>query len=166
LHCQVTILDITVTHTSLTKIENRKRKQAVAKRRQHKDFEQILIAAIDEALSSLGENVKTSIYYHLEESFKVKRQDIPQKIDDFIEALERIFGPGARHIEILFIQSLHAKIGVTCKWPTHESPLRTWVVPEMTFQEYVHLIQQNFEDANENKIEMGVLLDEHEETQK
>lgn len=138
----------------------------MAKQSSTKSFQQILLEAIDEALASLGENVKTSIYFHLEESFSVKRQDIPQKIDDFSDALERIFGPGARHLEILFIKRLHAKIGVTCKWPTHEWPLCKWIVPEMTFQEYVHLMQQEFEAAHENKIEMGVILHEHEETQK
>jgi hypothetical protein len=138
----------------------------VTKRRRHERFEQILLQAIDEALVSLGENVKTSIYFHLEESLKVRRQDIPYKIDAFSDALERIFGPGARHLEILFIKSLHAKLGVTCKWPVHEWPLSKWIVPEMTFQEYVRFIQQNFEAAHESTIEMGVILHEREETQK
>jgi hypothetical protein len=138
----------------------------LAKQNSSKSFQQILLEAIDEALASLGENVKTSIYFHLEESFKVRRQDIPYKIDVFSDALERIFGPGARHLEILFIKSLHAKLGVTCKWPVHEWPLSKWIVPEMTFQEYVRFIQQNFEGAHESKIEMGVILHEREETQK
>ncbi len=128
----------------------------------HSSFEQILLQAIDEALASLGENVKTSIYFHLEEDFKVKREDIPQKIAAFSDALERIFGLGARHLEILFIKKLHAKIGVTCKWPEHEWPLSKWIVPEMTFQEYVRLMRQNFEDAKENTIELGVISFEHE----
>jgi hypothetical protein len=136
------------------------------KRSLTESFQQILLEAIDEALSSLGENVKTSVYFHLEKRFKVKHQDIPQKIEDFSEALEQIFGPGARHLEILFIKSIHKKIGVTCKWPEHEWPLSKWIVPEMTFQEYVQLMQQNFEAAHQNKIEMGVLLDEQEEIQK
>jgi hypothetical protein len=138
----------------------------LAKQSPTESFQQIILEAIDEALSSLGENVKTSVYFNLEKSFNVKQQDIPQKIEDFSEALELIFGLGARHLEILFIKNIHEKIGVTCKWPEHEWPLSKWIVPEMTFQEYVHLMQQNFEDANENNIEMGVLLDEHEETQK
>jgi len=138
----------------------------MAKKNASKSFQQILLEAIDEALSSLSENVKTTLYFHLEESFNIKRQDIPQKIDDFSDALERIFGPGARYLEILFIKNLHAKSGVTCKWPAHKWPLCKWVVPEMTFREYVHLMQQNFEAAHENEIEVEVLLDEHEETQK
>jgi hypothetical protein len=138
----------------------------VTEKKQHSSFEQNLLQAIDEALASLGENVKNSIYFHLEEEFKVKRKDIPRKLAAFSDALERIFGPGARHLEILFIKKLHAKIRVTCKWPEHEWPLSKWIVPEMTFLEYVHLMQQKIGTTNESTIEMGVILHEREETQK
>lgn len=138
----------------------------MTKQSQHKSFEQILLEAIDEALSSLGESVKTAIYFHLANSFNVKRQEIPQRIADFSEALERIFGPGARHLEILFMKSLHAKIKVTCEWPTCEWPLSKWIVPEMTFKEYVRLMRQRFEATRESNIEMGVLPYEREEVHK
>jgi len=36
----------------------------------------------------------------------------------------------------------------------------------MAFQEYVRLMQQNFEAANDDKVEIGVLVHEHEELQK
>lgn len=135
----------------------------MAKQSQHRSFEQILLEAIDEALSSLGESVKKSIYFHVENSFNIKRQEIPQKIDAFSKALEQIFGPGARHLEISFMKSLHAKIKVTCKWPEYEWPLSKWIVPEMTFQEYVRLMQQRFEATQESNMEMGVLPYEREE---
>jgi hypothetical protein len=120
----------------------------------NKDFGQILLEAIDEALSSLGEDVKTSIYFHLEEKFAIKKHEIPQRTEDFSDALERIFAPGARHLEILFMKSLHSKIGVVCKWATSES-----VVAEMTFHEYVCLMRRNFEGKNQ---EMGILINEEE----
>lgn len=136
----------------------------MTKQSQHRSFEQILLEAIDEALSSLGEGVKKSIYFHVENSFNIKRQEIPQRLADFSEALERIFGPGARHLEISFMKSLHAKIEVTCKWPEYEWPLSKWIIPELTFQEYVRLMQQKFEAAHKSNIEMGVLQYEREET--
>ena len=73
---------------------------------------------------------------------------------------------GARSLEILFMKNLHAKIEVTLKWPKNGQSLSKWVVPEVTFQEYVRLMRQNFEAANECKVEMGVLVNEHEELQK
>jgi hypothetical protein len=141
-------------------------KRQLAKQSQHENFDQILLDAIDDALSSLGENLKVSIYFHLEDLFKIRKQEIPSRISDFSSALEQIFGLGARHLEILFIKNLHAKIKVTCKWPTYEWPLSKWIVPEMTFQEYVRLMRQNFKAANTNKTEMGILVNEQEELQK
>jgi hypothetical protein len=141
-------------------------KRQLAKQSQHENFDQILLDAIDDALSSLGENLKVSIYFHLEDLFKIRKQEIPSRISDFSSALEQIFGLGARHLEILFIKNLHAKIKVTCKWPTYEWPLSKWIVPEMTFQEYVRLMRQNFNAANTSKTEMGILVNEQEELQK
>ena len=131
-----------------------------------KKFEQILLSSIDEAFSTLGESAKMSIYSHLEDLFKIRKQEIPSRLSDFSNALEQIFGLGARHLEILFMKNLHAKLEVTCKWPTYGWPLSKWIVPEMTFQEDVRLMRQNFEAANDDKVEMGVLVNEHEELQK
>ena len=132
----------------------------------HENFDQLLLEAIDEGLSGLGEAGKASIYIHLEGLFKIRKQEIPSKLNDFSNALERIFGLGARHLEILCMKNLHAKLEVTFKWPTYESPLSKWIVPEITFQEYVRLMRQNFEAANDDKVEMGVLVKEHAELQK
>ena len=136
------------------------------KNRRRKKFEQILLNSIDETLSALGENAKTSINFHQEEKFMITRQDIPYIVEDFSDAIEQIFELDARHLEILFMKNLHAKLEVTCKWPTYGWPLSKWIVPEMTFQEYVRLMRQNFEAANDDKVEMGVLVNEHEELQK
>jgi hypothetical protein len=125
-------------------------------------FNKILLEAIDEALSSLGENVKTSIYFHLEETFNIKRWEISLRINDFSNALERIFGMGAKYLEIMFMKNIHDKIGVTCEWPAYKWPLCKWIIPEVTFQEYIDLIKRNFEDTYK-KEEMEVLIDAHEE---
>lgn len=141
-------------------------KRHLAKPRQPEDFDGILIEAIDEALSSLGEDVKKSIYFHLGDLFKIERQEIPVRLNDFSSALEKIFGLGARHLEIMFMKRLHEKVKVTCKWPEYEWPLSKWIVPEMTFQKYVQLTRQKFETANRKKIEMGILVNEHEELER
>jgi hypothetical protein len=109
-------------------------------------FNKILLEAIDDALSSLSESVKESIYYHLERIFNIKKYEIPHRIDDFSDALERIFGLGARPLEIMFMKHLHNRIGLVCKWD-----LPKWVVPELTFKQYVLLMKQNFEQAGANE---------------
>jgi len=138
----------------------------VAKKNQLENFDQILMDAIDEAFSGLGEKVKDSIYFHLEDLFKIKKQEIPLRISDFSDALEQLFGLGARSLEILIIKNLHSKIKVFCEWPTYKGPLSKWIVTEMTFQEYVRIVGQNFEAANSDNVEMGILSDEQEELQR
>ncbi len=74
------------------------------------DIEQLLIEAVDEALSSFGSSSKEAIFYHLEESFKVKKEEIPSKTQPFMDALEKIFGPGTTFIEALIIKRLDDKV--------------------------------------------------------
>ena len=130
-------------------------KRKLAKQRQPKDFDQILLDAIDEAFSSLGENVKKTIYFQLDDLFNIKKQEIPIRINAFVNALEQLFGLGARYLEIMFIQNIYSKIKITCKWPTYEWPLSKWIVQEVTFLEYVRLMRQEFKAANTHNMHRG-----------
>jgi len=76
-----------------------------------KRFDELLLVSIDEALVSLGESAKQSIYFHIENNFKVKRNDIPENLTLFQTGLEKIFGVGARFIEILIMKNLYGKVG-------------------------------------------------------
>ena len=76
------------------------------------EFDKLLLNAIDEALNSLGESVKQSIYFHIENKFSVARNAIPENLVEFQGGLEKIFGTGARFIEILIMKNLHSKIGL------------------------------------------------------
>jgi hypothetical protein len=75
------------------------------------EFDKLLANAIDEALNSLGESVKQSIYFHIENNFKLTRDAIPENLVEFQGGLEKIFGVGAQYIEILIMKNLHKKIG-------------------------------------------------------
>jgi hypothetical protein len=116
-------------------------------------FAQLLLDAIDDALCSLGERVKTSIYFHLEDRFQIKRQEIPERIEAFSDALDQIFGLGARHLEILFMKNLHAKTGALC-----EPVTPALSVSELTFKQYVDLIEQNFEKSCLEKENVEVFI--------
>jgi hypothetical protein len=80
-----------------------------------REFDKLLLNAIDEALNSLGESVKQSIYFHIENKFCVARNDIPESLQDFQEGLEKIFGAGTQFIEILIMKNLHSRIGLPLK---------------------------------------------------
>jgi len=92
-------------------------------------FEEILLEAVDEGLSMLGESPKQAIYYHLEKTFKINRMDIPYKIEDFTDAIEKIFGAGAKIIEIQIMKCLFKKVGYKFKhYPKQKN---------LTFTEYI-----------------------------
>ncbi len=107
----------------------------------NKKFETILLEAVDEAFSTLGKSVQTSIYFHLEHKFIIPKQDIPYRIDDFSNALEQIFGVAAKHLEILIMKKLHEKINCFYEW---NGP--SWLVPDLTFRQHVELMRLNCED--------------------
>ena len=78
-----------------------------------KEFDNLLLTSIDNAFFSLGESVKKTIYFHLEEKFNLKRGQIPLRLKKFQEALEQIFGSGARFLEILIMKNLYLKVGIS-----------------------------------------------------
>jgi len=97
------------------------------------NFEDVLMEAIDEGLDVLGESSKHALYFHLEKTFKMNRQDIPYRIEEFTDAVEKIFGKGAKIIEIQIMKCLFKKVGYTVKlYPKQKS---------LTFTEYVTAIK-------------------------
>jgi hypothetical protein len=81
-------------------------------RGQRAGFDVILQSAVDDALTTLGESVKQAIYFHIENKFNVPKNNVSENIENFRVGLERIFGEGARFIEILIMKNLHSKIGL------------------------------------------------------
>jgi len=101
-----------------------------------KAFEKLLLEAVDEALASLGESAKQSIYFHLENRFKIKRNEIPQRIEDFEYGLEKIFGVGAQFLEIMIMKKLYERIGQPLQWDKSK---------ELIFAEYVAAARRSFQ---------------------
>jgi hypothetical protein len=73
-------------------------------------FKAAMIEAVDESFSSFSKLTKQDIYSHLEKAFKIKKQEIPCKIEDFADAIEQMFGIGAKLIEIRIIEAIHKRI--------------------------------------------------------
>jgi hypothetical protein len=79
------------------------------------NFNEALLAAIEESLSHLGDSPKQAILFHMETSFNLKREKIPTNLTEFVKALEGIFGPGAEYLEKLILRHLHEKLGLKFK---------------------------------------------------
>jgi hypothetical protein len=98
-------------------------------------FDRILTEAIDNAFSSLGNSAKQAIYFHLKDKFKITRNDIPNRLKDFDEGLEKIFGRGARFLEILIMKNLHERIGEPLEWDESK---------ELAFVDYVNAAKHSY----------------------
>lgn len=100
-----------------------------------KAFERLLLEAVDESLTSLGDSAKQAIYFHLENKFKIERNEIPERIEDFGEGLQKIFGVGAQFLEILIMKKLYERIGQPLEWNKNK---------ELIFTEYVATARRSF----------------------
>jgi hypothetical protein len=99
------------------------------------DFNLLLLDSIDEALLSLGESARQAIYFHIEKNFQVYREEIPVELERFQNALEKIFGVGARYIEILIMRNLCEKVDHSLELGKNE---------RLEFIKYVAAAKQGF----------------------
>jgi hypothetical protein len=74
-----------------------------------KDFQKTFLEAVEEGLLTLGNSPKQAILFHLENTFKIKLEEIPKNLAEFQKALEKIFGPGAAYVEKLILKRLYEK---------------------------------------------------------
>lgn len=95
------------------------------------NFKKILLVAVEEGLSSLGDSPKQAIFFHLETSFKIRKDNIPANPTEFAKALEKIFGPGASYLEKLIAKRLYEKLGMEFE------EIENW-----DFFEYVNNVKQ------------------------
>jgi hypothetical protein len=77
-----------------------------------KDFKKVFIEAVDNGLLTLGESPRSAIYFHLERNWQLKREEIPEKVESFLEGLENIFGPGSRVVERIIVKNLYTRLGL------------------------------------------------------
>jgi hypothetical protein len=96
-----------------------------------KQIDMKILEAIDEGLASFGDPVKQVVYFQLQSNYNVPKQEIPTKIEEFAEALQAIFGIGARLIEMKIIETLYSKANGFLYVPKDE---------DLMFKDYV----QNF----------------------
>jgi hypothetical protein len=107
---------------------------------QHK-FDKLLIEAIDEVFSTLGEPVKNRLYSLLEDDFSITKNDLPQKTEEFSNFLFQIFGPSAQHLEIRFMKTLYTKIRVDQHFENKSIVLEE---DNLTFVNYVNRMRESF----------------------
>jgi hypothetical protein len=110
-----------------------------------RNFVKLLLEAVDEGLSSLGDSPKQAIYFYLKKEFKLDKRDIPQKIEEFTDAIERIFGLGAKFLEILIMKRLYEKVGHEFEYSQEQK--------DLVFTEYVDAAKKSFEKQVEKLVQ-------------
>jgi hypothetical protein len=73
-------------------------------------FDQTIIEAIDLTFSKLGVRVKEVFYSSLATEYKLSKENIPVMIDEFVVALEKIFGSSALILEIDVMKTVRKKM--------------------------------------------------------
>lgn len=76
------------------------------------DFGQIITEVVDQTFSKLGTKVRQTLYSTLENNYKLNRKDIPDRIGEFVNALEEIFGASALLLEIDLMKNMRQKVPV------------------------------------------------------
>ena len=75
-------------------------------------FEELFDSAIDKALLLLGESGRKATYYHIEKTFRLKRNTWHKNPEAFAEAVEQIFGPGSQFLLKAITKELYADLGL------------------------------------------------------
>jgi hypothetical protein len=94
---------------------------------ERKTFNEILMESIDEILAAIGGSAKEMIYLCLKER-GISKDQIPYRIDDFVETLRSILGAGVKHIELYLIKQIEAKTTISYPVPVQASSLQDCVV--------------------------------------
>jgi hypothetical protein len=71
-----------------------------------KKFDAALLNAVDFTFNSLGRSCRQALYFHLKKTFHVGRGEIPEKVEEFDNALKLIFKDGAIFLERLILDEL------------------------------------------------------------
>ena len=96
-------------------------------------FDNCLVQSIDEVIASLGAPVMHEFYDQLERNFKIQKIDIPERIEEFMELVHRIFGLGATRLELKFLQVLSKRMQARICCPECEYTVSKWIEMDVSF---------------------------------
>jgi len=112
-----------------------KERGVIAKRELEEEFKRYLLEAIDESMVHiLGETATQAIYFHLEHNEQMKLEDIPDNLEKFVSALERVFSVGALVIEKTIMENLYSRLSFKNK----KLSLRYETKEQFNFIDYIN----------------------------
>ena len=93
--------------------KERSKDREVPHRLEAKVFNRILLEAINEGLSTFGEAFRQVVLFHIGETFRFSEGDLPDKLDQFHQALSSILGSGSRIVEWEILNKLFLRLDLS-----------------------------------------------------
>lgn len=105
-------------------------------------FDKVLLETIDEVFCSLGKPIKNIVFACLK-NLSIEKSEIPNRISDFANALDMMFGLSAQSLKEQILKKLHDKIGIAYTAPQ----------PDRLSQEYIDSIKLKHQRGNNVEID-------------
>jgi hypothetical protein len=74
------------------------------------EFDRLVLEAVDQAFQSLGGGVTQALWYYIERTAGLRREEVPQRMEELFVALDRLLGPGALVLKRLIVRNLHSRL--------------------------------------------------------
>jgi hypothetical protein len=79
--------------------------------RKENEFDKLLAKIIDNSLKDvLNENATSTIYAYLKSNYALNQEEIPQKLDVFVDGLHKFLSTGAYAIEHVILENLYSNL--------------------------------------------------------
>ncbi|HEY4822516.1 MAG TPA: hypothetical protein VIH83_02395 [Candidatus Bathyarchaeia archaeon] len=101
-------------------------------------FSQLLLEAIDDSLSILGDEPKKALYQYLATMHSLQREEIPDRLEEFSAGLKRALGGASSVIQRIILRKLFQKLGSTFR----ESQ-------DSEFPDYIRDARRRFDSAKQ-----------------
>ena len=105
-----------------------------------------VVEAVDHGLLALGEIVRETIYWRIEQSYQLKREEIPENLDAFYKALQELLGRGAEIIRSLIAKDFYGRLDL--KFTGHEN----WTLVDYVRNARVTLGSSRTRDSHERLV--------------
>lgn len=79
----------------------------------NEEYENIVSKAVDKTLNQvLGSAAANVIYFYLEKDHSIRKNEIPEKLESFCEAIQEYLSTGAAMVEEQILRNLYSDLGL------------------------------------------------------
>lgn len=87
-------------------------------------FEDRVLGCVDKGMGTLGDGTSLAVYWHIERTYGLKREEIPGEPQKFMKSLEAIFGAGAHVLEMSVVMEIRSAFGIPDRVASLEQAVR------------------------------------------